>query len=72
MCVGVWKHFLIARIGPQDYDEALTRPFVKEFDITGRAMRGWVMIEPDGLDDHADVSEWVDRAVEFVRRLPRK
>jgi hypothetical protein len=72
MCVGVWKHFLIARIGRQDYDEPLTRPFVKEFDITGRAMRGWVMIEPDGLGDDADVSEWVDRAVEFVRRLPKK
>jgi TfoX/Sxy family transcriptional regulator of competence genes len=72
MCVGVWKHYLIARIGPQNYDEALARPHVKEFDITGRAMRGWVMIEPKGVSDETDLAEWVHRAVEFVRRLPQK
>ena len=72
MCVGVWKHFLIARIGPEHYDDALGRPHVEEFDITGRAMRGWVMIEPEGIDEEAELIEWVDRAVEFVRRLPKK
>ena len=72
MCVGVWKHFLIARTGPKDYDDALNRSHVEEFDITGRALRGWVMIEPEGVDAEADLIEWLDRAVQFVRRLPKK
>jgi hypothetical protein len=39
--VGVWKDSLIVRLGPEGGDEALLEPHVKEFDITGRAMKGW-------------------------------
>src|SRR5262245_49709937 len=38
MLVGVWKESLIVRLGPEDGDEALLEPHVREFDITGRAM----------------------------------
>ncbi len=72
LCVGVWKHWLIARIGPDAYDEALERPGVKEFDITGRPMRGWVMIEPSGIRGDIELNAWIESAVEFVRSLPRK
>lgn len=72
MCVGVWKHWLIARIGPDAYDEALKLPAVKEFDVTGRPMRGWVMIEPSGIRGDIELISWVERAVEFVRTLPGK
>jgi len=41
---GVWKDSLIARLGPEGGDEALLEPHVKEFDITGRAMKGWVVV----------------------------
>ena len=43
MLVGVWKNSLIVRVGPEDYEDALLEPHVKEFDITGRAMKGWVL-----------------------------
>ena len=33
MCVGIWKNSLIARIGPERYDDALQEPFVGEFDM---------------------------------------
>ena len=49
MCVGVWKEFLILRLGVENYETALSDPDTREFDITGRAMRGWVMVEPAGL-----------------------
>ena len=48
MLVGVWKDSLIARLGPDEGDEALLEPHVKEFDITGRPMKGWVLVEPEG------------------------
>ncbi|MEX1028148.1 MAG: TfoX/Sxy family protein [Candidatus Paceibacterota bacterium] len=44
MCVGVWKESLVARVGPKQYDQALQEPFVSEFDITERAMSGWVLV----------------------------
>lgn len=72
MCVGVWKHWLIARIGADAYDAALARPGVKEFDITGRPMTGWVMIDPSGARGDLELYAWVDQAIDFVRTLPPK
>jgi hypothetical protein len=72
MCVGVWKEFLIARIGPDEYEDCLAQPHVREFDITGRAMNGWVMVEPEGTDNNSDLQKWIDRATTFVRVLPKK
>ena len=72
MLVGVWKESLIARVGAAAYEASLAEPYVREFDITGRAMRGWIMVEPGGLEDDADLKRWVDTAVKFVRTLPAK
>ena len=72
MCVGVWKDSLIARVGPEQYEEALQEPFVGEFDITGRAMTGWVLIAPEGIEDDDQLQEWIERAVKFSSTLPPK
>ena len=72
MCVGVWKNSLIARVGPDEYDAALSLPGAKEFDITGRAMRGWVLVENHGLPADDDLQQWVQRAIDFVLSLPAK
>lgn len=69
ICVGVWKDSLIVRIGQESYENALSEPHVRVFDITGRSMTGWVMVEPDG-DER--LNDWVQRGEEFVRTLPRK
>jgi hypothetical protein len=72
MCVGIWKEWLILRLGPEQAEGALREPFVKVFDITGKAMRGWVMVSPEGLEGDDDVRRWCDAAVRFVRTLPGK
>jgi hypothetical protein len=72
MCVGVWKSSLIARLGPELADAAMHEPHVVPFDITGRAMKGWAMVEPDGLETDEQLSDWIQRAANFVRTLPRK
>ena len=43
-----------------------------EFDITGRPMKGWVVVEAEGLDTDHQLGRWIERAVEFVETLPRK
>src|SRR5579859_3048422 len=67
MCVGVWKDSLIARIGPERYEKALQQAFVGEFNITGRAMKGWVLVAPEGIADDDQLQEWIERAVKFLR-----
>ena len=72
MCVGVWKEFLIVRVGPEAYADALEKRGVHEFDITGRPMKGWVMVDPSGARGDIELAQWVEQAVAFVRELPRK
>ena len=72
LLVGVWKDSLIARIGKDAYNAALLEEHVSEFDITGRAMKGWVMVEPDGIDSDHQLNHWIDQATQFVRTLPIK
>lgn len=70
--VGVWKDSLIARVGPDRYEDALLEPHVKEFDITGRAMKGWVLVAPEGIGGDDRLQGWIQRAVKFVGNLPGK
>jgi TfoX/Sxy family transcriptional regulator of competence genes len=72
MLVGVWKDSLIVRLGPDEGDEALKEPHVKQFDITGRPMKGWVLVEPEGVKEHEQLSGWIQRAAQFVGTLPVK
>lgn len=72
MLVGVWKDSLIARVGPEQYQGALRESFVSEFDVTGRAMTGWVLVASEGVEDDDQLQEWIGRAMKFVRTLPAK
>ena len=72
MLVGVWKDSLIVRLGPDEGEEALLEPHVREFDITGRPMKGWVLVEPEGVEDDEQLTDWIERAMKFVRTLPAK
>jgi hypothetical protein len=69
---GVWKDRLIARLCPDEGEEALREPHVRAFDITGRPMRNWVAVEPEGVEDDDQLTGWIDRATKFVRTLPKK
>ncbi len=72
VCVAVWRDSLVVRVGPDAYPQALREPFVREFDITGRPMTGWVRIAADGVADDDQLDEWIEKASRFVDTLPRK
>jgi TfoX/Sxy family transcriptional regulator of competence genes len=72
LCVCVWKTSLIARLGPEAAQAALLEPDVVEFDVTGRPMKGWVMVEAEGIDTDQQLSRWIEQSVQFVSTLPRK
>lgn len=72
LAFGVLKDQLIVRCGPARHAACLAREHVREFDITGRPMRGWVMIAADGLDDDRQLLEWLETGRDFAATLPAK
>lgn len=69
---GVYNDHLIVRVGPERYAGALTHEHVKEFDITGRPMKGWVMVAPEGIVEDKDLKSWVRAGLKFAGSLPPK
>jgi len=72
MFAGVAGDALMARVGPERYEEALARPHARVMDFTGRPMKGYVFVDPAGVDDDQDLEEWVDLCLRFVLSLPPK
>src|SRR5207302_4663297 len=66
MCVGVWKDSLIVRLDADQADEALKEPHVKAFDITGRSMKGWLLIAPEALEGDGALADCIQRTVRFM------
>jgi TfoX/Sxy family transcriptional regulator of competence genes len=71
MTVGVNGDDLVVRIDPEAMDAALAEPGVRPFDMTGRPMRGWILVASDGLSDD-DLERWIDQARNFAATLPPK
>jgi hypothetical protein len=72
MCVGVHGPDLIVRLDPNETDAALKRPHARVFDMTGRPMRGWVLVAPEGLKTKRTLEAWVNRGRAFAASLPPK
>lgn len=69
MTCGIFEDFLIVRVGPELYQQSLKSKHVKEFDITGKAMNGWVMVDSPGISEDEDLLEWVKKGLSFGRSL---
>ena len=72
MCLGVHKGYLILRLGKNLAQSALRGNHTRPFDITGRPMSGWVMVDPNGTRDEDALQKWIDDAMSFVKTLPPK
>lgn len=71
MLCGVYKDFMILRLGEEKAAEAMKQPGVRPFDITGKAMKGWVMVAEAALTD-AEIRGWIEKARALVKTLPAK
>lgn len=72
MCVGVNGDELMVRVGPDGYADALAQAHAREMDFTGRAMKGFVYVAPEGFETTDGLSSWIDRGLAFVLSLPPK
>lgn len=72
MACGVNRDDLIVRVGPARYEEALAESHTRPFDMTGRPMKGWVVVMPAGCASDADLERWVQQGVACALSLPPK
>lgn len=72
MCCGVINDLLMARVGADRYEAALSLPHTRPMDFTGKPMKGYVYVEPEGYRQDVDLKIWIDRCVDFVSTLPGK
>ena len=74
MAVGVMRETeLVVRIEPDETEAALREPHVHEFGRPGaKPMKGFVIVEPEGLTDDAALAEWVERGAARAMELPAK
>ena len=72
MLAGILRDSMIVRLGPEQGHDALQEPHVREFNITGKSMKNWIIVDPDGIDSDRQLQNWIDRARAFVRTLPAK
>jgi TfoX/Sxy family transcriptional regulator of competence genes len=72
MAVGVSGDSLLVRTEPAQHEQLLAEPGARVFDMTGRPMKGWLVIDPAGCAEDDDLHRWVDRGVAYARGLPPK
>lgn len=65
MCVGVEKDRLMVRLDPERQDEALRVDGCEPMDFTGRPMRGFVFVAPEGCRTSKRLHHWLELAMEF-------
>jgi hypothetical protein len=63
---------LMVRLGPEAGEAALDEPHVRPFDMSGRPMRGWIVVGAAGIESDPQLGGWVARGTAFARALPPK
>ena len=64
---------LIVRVPPEDAEALLAEPHVGEFGRAGaKPMRGFVVVQPEGVESDADLARWVDAGADHAASLPPK
>jgi TfoX/Sxy family transcriptional regulator of competence genes len=72
MFCGIVKDDLMVRVGPDQYGEALSRPYARPMDFTGRPMKGMVYVSPEGHSADQDLRSWIDLGMTFAGSLQGK
>lgn len=72
MACGVYQEDLVVRVSQQKHNTLLKKPHAKPFDITGKPMKGWLLVEPAGCRTAKQLSAWVKEGVELASTLPPK
>ena len=70
MFAGILKQDLVVRVGPENQNAALKRAHTRPMDFTGRPMKGYVYVSPEGIKTPAQLSKWLTKGLDFTESLP--
>lgn len=68
MCIGIIGNEMMCRIDPSKQDEALSQPGCRVMDFTKRPMKGYVMVNPDGMRTNKEFEYWIQLCLDFNTR----
>ena len=72
MCFGIHKESLVLRTSPEKAEELMRSEYITPFDITGRPMKGWVLVSPDILETDGQLLDMLKLGVSLAETLPKK
>jgi TfoX/Sxy family transcriptional regulator of competence genes len=72
MCFGIHKESLVIRTSLEKAEELLKSEYVTPFDITGKPMKGWLLVSPDAVETDDQLLEMLRLGVSFVGTLPKR
>jgi len=72
MAVGALGDGIMVRVDPAEHDELMAETGAGVFDYTGRPMRGWIHVHPEGLATEDELQTWADRGLRYAASLPPK
>lgn len=72
MACGVEKKKLVIRVSSDDYEKFLKQKHVRKMDFTGKPLKGFLYVMPDGLRRTDSLQKWVYRGFHFAQSLPKK
>ena len=72
LCCGVYRNEMIVRIKPESTGDMLKMRYVRIFNITGKPMRGWVLVAAGGVATEEALGKWVQTGLSYTASLPPK
>jgi len=72
LACGAQGNGLIVRVAPEKHAALLARPHTRPFDMTGRPMKGWLIVEVEGFRKKAQLEFWVKEGTQYASSLPPK
>ena len=72
MAVGITGDDLMVRMEAGSADAALSEPHARPMDFTGKPMKGFLYVGPEGVRTQKMLEKWVGRGVDYASGLPAK
>ena len=63
---------LMVRVDPEDGEKLLEKEHAEPFEMRGKAMKGWLRVDDEGVQTKRQLEPWVKRGVKYARSLPPK
>ena len=65
MCMGVMGDEIMCRVGEENYETASGKQGCRAMLMGGKPMKGYLLVDEDGIKTNAEFQYWVDLCLDF-------